>query len=174
MATIPTPDRLTPDVTTMLVVNKSSRGGVQPDTIVVHTTEGGSWPFSWFNNPASQASSHVAVSNGRSQRYVRDAEKAWTQGNWNPRCLSIEIVGFASTPRWKWLTDEEATLKETARWIAHWSITEDIHPINVRSAPGVCGHVDISGPGGHTDPGPGFPWDVVLDLAYRIKKARLA
>ena len=30
---------------------------------------------------------------------------------------------------------------------------------------GVCGHVDVSGPGGHWDPGPAFPWPDVISAA---------
>jgi hypothetical protein len=35
-------------------------------------------------------------------------------------------------------------------------------------ASGICGHGDLPVKGGHTDPGPGYPWDVCL--AYALGK----
>jgi N-acetyl-anhydromuramyl-L-alanine amidase AmpD len=162
--------RLLPNITSRRsVVNQSSRGGVSPDTIVLHSTEGSGFPGGWFNNPAAQASSHVAVGRkGNSERYVADASKAWTQGNWNPRSLSIEIVGFADGPQSQWT---KAQVREVARWVAHWSIQYNI-PITRRAGNGVCTHKDISGPGGHHDPGT-FPVARCLEIARVIKAKRL-
>jgi N-acetyl-anhydromuramyl-L-alanine amidase AmpD len=145
--------------------------------IVLHTTEGGTLDStaSWFDNPSSQASSHVVTDkHGQSARLVPDSAKAWTQAAWNSKCLSIEQVGFAATSRREWLTTYRPMLRETARWIAYWSRHHNI-PIKRRGAlgrgTGVVGHVDLgmSG-GGHHDPGPGFPWHYVLAKA-RVYRA---
>jgi hypothetical protein len=162
-----------PEVT-RLVVNQSSRGGVAPRVIVLHTTEGHDRPGvedlrglgAFFNQPAAQASSHVANDQeGNDARFVPDSRKAWTQAAANPYCLSIEQVGFAAFGRKEWVTHRMPQLKNTAEWIAYWS---KLHGIPIEHSPsrGVCEHRDL-GPmgGGHHDCGDGYPLDVVLKLA---------
>lgn len=178
------PKRLRPNVVHRHIVsNQSSRNGVVPDLITIHTTEGQEIPDSardliglgnFFDVPSTDASSHVANdSDGQSARYVVDSQKAWTQAFFNPRCLSIEQVGFAS--RWwkMWRTKDRDQLRETARWIAHWSIKYDI-PIR-RSLggrrSGVATHKSLGAAGGgHVDPGIGFPMLLCLRMARQIKR----
>jgi hypothetical protein len=116
-----------------LVRNCSSRHGASPLLIVVHDTEGANLPglrdlqglADWFDNPAAQASSHVATdADGNSARFVRDEDKAWHVAFYNPVSLGIEQVGFASQKTWT--LAEQA---ETARWIAYWS---KLHGIPIR------------------------------------------
>lgn len=87
------------------VCNQSSRRGLKPRIIVLHTTEGHNRPgltdlsglVRFFDNPASQASSHVANdAEGNDARMVPDESKAWTQAAFNAVALSIEQIGFAS------------------------------------------------------------------------------
>lgn len=108
-----------------MVRNYSSRRGVSPKLVIIHSTEGRNVSGladlvglgGWFDNPAAQASSHVAVdAEGNSARYVRDRDKAWTQSNYNSVCLSIENVGFASQNDWP-----TAQIRENGRWVAYWS-----------------------------------------------------
>lgn len=158
------------------VVNRSSRRGVRPKLIVIHTTESHDRPgrsdvdgvHSWFNNPRSSASSHVIVDEeAHSTTCVPDAEKAWTQANYNPHCLSIELIAFASTPRWRWLK-RERQLKKAAKFTAHWCIKHSIPAVRGQVSPnvvnvikpGIIGHAQMGrAGGGHHDPGQGFPWD---------------
>jgi N-acetyl-anhydromuramyl-L-alanine amidase AmpD len=157
------------------VVNQSSRNGVRPDLIVLHSTESHNRPGSadlgaigaWFDNPSAQASAHICTdADGNSARYVGDAAKAWACVNFNSRSINIEQIGQAAQGKWS-----RAELKETARWLAHLSHK---HGIPLRrsdgSRPGVTRHMDlgIQG-GGHHDPGPGFPIDRVLRYARRYK-----
>lgn len=165
------------------VRNQSSRAGATPKLMVLHTTESHNRPgdadlaaiVSWFDNPAAQASSHVVVdAEGQSARCVPDEAKAWTQAAYNPVCLSIEQIGFSSQGSW-----EITELRETARWLAAWSIK---HGIPLRRGRVLAGQVlrkgvvthkqlGIAG-GGHSDPGPDYPVKRVIALAKQIKESR--
>jgi hypothetical protein len=102
--------------------------------------------------------------------YVKRANKAWTAGDANPYSVNSELCGFASWGPGEWQKHPDM-LDNCARWIAeecrHYGL-----PI-VKLGPneashggrGVCGHVDVSGPGGHWDPGPDFPWAKVIAAA---------
>lgn len=168
-----------PEVT-RIVRNQSSRGGVKPRIIVLHTTEGHERSGlsdleglgAWFDNPAAQASSHVANdAEGNDARYVPDANKAWTQAGFNPVSLSIEQIGFASESKEDWL-NQKKQLANTAAWIRYWAKKYDI-PIQRGKvsgssvySPGVVFHSDLgSYGGGHHDPGAGYPLDLVLKIA---------
>lgn len=170
-----------PEVT-IWSVNKSSRGGVSPGLIVLHTTEGSNVPHSiqdlvglgnFFNTPSVQASSHVANDgDGHDARYVADEDKAWTCANANPFTLNIEQIGFAKTTRDEWYKLYSHQLANTARWIAYWGAKYNI-PLRRGVAPagylirkGVASHkqLGISG-GGHWDPGPSYPMKYVILMA---------
>jgi hypothetical protein len=175
--------RTTPNVISKrLTSSKSSRGGANPKLIVLHTTEG----VMRLKDRAKfwdgvEASAHAGVGNRKfgeqesSARYVKDDDKAWTQAGYNPVSLAIEIEGFASQASW-----DRGTVREVARWIAHWSIHENI-PIRfgrvfagkvVRS--GVIRHSSLGAlGGGHSDPGT-FPMREAMRVAKLIKQQRLA
>lgn len=163
--------------------NQSSRNGVRPRLIVLHSTEGSNVPGSsadlrgcsaFLCRPSIEASSHVIVDgDGHSARLVADESKAWTQAAFNPFCLSIEQIGHAGSEHW---TRDE--IRESARWIAHWSKKFAI-PIRRGAVAGafvtrsgVVTHkaLGLLG-GGHVDPGDAYPLDACLRLArfYRAK-----
>lgn len=175
---------------THLSPNRSSRGGVAPKLIVLHTTEGSNHAGisdliglgNFFGGTAAQASSHVANDGeGHDARFVPDSEKAWTEAADNPFGLSIEQIGFASTTREEWFDKYPHQLANTAQWIAHWSEKFDI-PIRRGAAPagillrsGVASHKQLGFlGGGHSDPGPGYPFKYVLRLAryFYLKEHR--
>lgn len=165
------------------VCNQSSREGAKPELIVLHSTEGNNVPDSaadlaglaaFFNNPATAASSHVATdSDGHSSRMVPDERKAWTCASFNRVSLNVEMIGKAATEDW---SDEQ--IRETARWIARWSLKHDIpireavvrHAAVVKS--GVIRHSQLGAyGGGHSDPGSAFPFARCLREAHEIKLA---
>jgi N-acetylmuramoyl-L-alanine amidase len=149
--------------------NQSSRRGLKPRIIVLHTTEGHNRPglsdlrglVSFFGNAANQVSSHIANdAEGNDARIVPDDRKAFTQAAFNSIALSIEQIGFASQTEFP-----EAQLQNTARWIAHWSRKFGI-PIQHSTSQGVCQHVDLGAAGGgHRDCGPNYPLGRVLAMA---------
>lgn len=169
-------------VVSMNVVCQSARTGTA-NLIVLHDTEshntGGNADLqaigNFFNVASTQASSHVATdADGNSARYVPDARKAWHVAAFNSASLGIEQIGFASQTSWP-----DAQLKETARWIAEWSIAHGI-PIqkgavsgSTVTKAGVLRHMDLgTAGGGHHDPGTPYPFDQVLALAQKYKTAR--
>ncbi len=168
---------------THIVRNQSDRvpAGRTPTLIILHTTEGANQPgiqdlnalVSWFDNPASQASSHVGIdAEGNCVRMVRDERKAWTAGNYNSVSLNIEQVGRASTTKDNWIEGYHHGLHRVARQMAEWSRRWKI-PLQHSIVHGVCQHVNVSGPGGHTDCGPGYPETYVTRWA-RLIRWRLA
>jgi hypothetical protein len=159
--------------------NYSSRGGVAVRLIVVHTTEGASTIqelANYFANPSVQASSHVGIDDeagvGTIGEMVHRPDKAWTQANANPYCVSAELCAYARWTTAEWNT-HPTMLQNTAAWIAEEAAHYGI-PIQRLSAAqaqdgrtkGVCGHNELGAAGGgHWDPGTGFPWSDVISMA---------
>lgn len=157
--------------------NFSSRGGVRPTRIVLHTTEGTGTCLGlreFFNREGVQASSHLGIDQaGDSCRMVRDSDKAWTQAYYNPSSLSIEQVGYAATGTRDWIRNHHDQLCKVAKWLAKWSRTHGI-PLKHSTSNGVCQHVDLGSlGGGHHDCGPGYPERYVLHWAryWKHRKA---
>jgi N-acetyl-anhydromuramyl-L-alanine amidase AmpD len=161
------------------VRNQSSRNGVKPSLVVLHSTEGHNRPGlsdlqglgDYFDRYGVDASSHVANdAEGNDARYVPDERKAWTQAQFNPVALSIEQIGFASQSSWP-----AKQVRNTAEWIAYWSKK---HGIPIRRGKvmgnrviqsGVVMHSELGAPGGgHHDPGRNFPLDRCLEIAREI------
>jgi hypothetical protein len=148
--------------------NHSHRSG-PISLIIIHATAGHNRKGvtdltglgNWFDNPHIPAnqkvSSHVATDNeANSARYVADALKAWHVAAYNSMALGCEQVipgdGTEIT---------ENLYRETARWIAYWSI---LHHLPIRLAEfshggsvlksGVARHSSLGAlGGGHADPG---------------------
>jgi len=156
------------------------------ELIVIHATESyetkGSADLAaigdWFCNPAAQVSAHVCTdaNSGTSARYVLDDHKAWHVCNYNSASLGIEQIGHTAQKHW-----ERDELRETARWVARWSLMHGI-PIRhgqvsngnvIRS--GVVRHQDLGQVGGgHGDPGSNYQFVSMLDLAMYYRGKLLA
>ena len=143
--------------------------------LVIHTAEGATNFHelgSFFANPASQVSSHVGIDDtpGEVGAYVLPQCKTWTAFAANDWGEHAELCGFAVWSRATWLT-HPVMLANTKQWLEEESarygiplVKLDANDIRAGKS-GVCGHVDVTaaGAGGnHWDPGPNFPWDVVL------------
>lgn len=159
--------------------NYSGRGGTGITKVVLHTTEGAMKIRdlgNYFANPSVQASSHFGADNfeaGVVGAYVTEDMKAWTQGNANPWCLSMELCAYASWSRDTWLNSKSTLVHNAADWVS-WMCGKYGIPIKSLSASeaqntsikGVCDHVDFgSWGGGHHDCGEGFPMDKVIEWA---------
>lgn len=157
--------------------NRSARGKAPVRLIIIHTAEGARTVTSlgnYFASAAIQASSHVGIDDTGVEQYVPYTEAAWTSRAANPISDNAELCGFAAWTRGQWLNEHHPMLERTAAWIRERCLARGIPirkltPAQVGSGmAGVCGHVDWTvgmKDGSHTDPGPGFPWDVVMDLA---------
>lgn len=156
--------------------NYSSRGGSGVRLIVLHTAEGARTieSLGGFFQGDVGASSHVGADDKANTigEYVKRGNKAWTQANYNPVSVAIELCGFASWSRDEWMNNHKNMLDNCAKWIAEEAkqfglpITKLNSSQAQGSGRGVCQHADLgSGGGGHWDCGSGFPMDYVLDLA---------
>lgn len=159
--------------------NRSRRDGRPVRLVVLHTAEGARTVESlgaFFANAGVQASSHVGIDDRGVEQYVPYSEAAWTMLSANSVADQAELCGFAAWSRATWLGQHGRMLELAAAWVRERCIARGIPirkltPTEVRAgAAGVCGHVDwtlATGEGNHTDPGPGFPWDVVMAIATR-------
>lgn len=169
--------------------NFSSRLGAPIQAVAVHSTESSdvkaSWDDlhgvrNWFNNSASQASSHLGIDgDGHVEKWVKDVDKAWTILELNNRTLNIEFVGRAAQPRSDW---EKAQIHAGAQWAAWWCVhhgipvqrgqVKNVHGYPVIVEKGIITHHDLTraGFGTHTDPGPNFPIGRFIDLAQEYKR----
>jgi hypothetical protein len=149
--------------------------------IVFHTTQGAMKIRdlgSWFQNPSAQCSSHHGADGyerGVFGAYVYENYSAWTQGNANGYCLSIELCGYAEWSRSEWLDNRPVLVDNAAEWLRYmvdkygipWTLLSDSQAQNA-SVRGICQHVNLGSWGsGHWDCGSGFPIDVIVDKAKK-------
>lgn len=151
--------------------------------IVLHSTEGprvkraARGVAEWFaGRQAPQASAHYVIDADEVILCVPEPSIAWTQGKANPKAIGLEIVGKAAMTREQWLDEYgEQQLDRVARLVAEIAYKWNLPLVAVdaegvrRDDQGVTTHYAItraySVVGGHTDPGPGFPMDWLLDRA---------
>lgn len=150
---------------------------------VLHTTEGATTIEnlgSWFANPSAGCSSHHGADNhkrGVFGAYVYENYKAWTQGNANDYCVSIELCtpsgAAAGWSRDYWLNSQGTLVHNAADWVAYvcGKYGIPIKALSVSEAQnsgvrGVCQHMNLGSWGsGHSDCGSGFPMDQVIEWA---------
>lgn len=159
-----------------------------PLWIVVHDMEAGENGLraestaAYFANPGDgrSVSSHYCVDDNSVVQCVRLADSAWTVGNrpGNNRGINWELAGYARQIRAEWLDDfGRAMLAQAARIMrrdmAEYGIPARRCSITDLQAfrPGITSHNDLRlafGGTTHTDPGPNFPWDVLLALLTEV------
>lgn len=121
-------------------------------------------------------SAHYCVDANSDVQCVRTGDVAWTVGNraGNYRGISIELAGRAAQTPAQWADPYSTAMlrracriaaRDMARYAipARWCTIEDLHA----RRPGMTTHNDCRiafGGTTHTDPGPGFPRDLVLAL----------
>lgn len=163
-------------------------GGFKKSIIVVHTNEAGPYAYNKFPGTAEslgkylarsdvQASYHLAVDrNADVCRMLVDEDRAWAAGGIaNNEGYHICALGWSAQSREEWLEFPQQ-LEQIGREIAAWCRKDGIPADKLDAAqlksgmPGVCGHGDTAQAWrqtDHTDPGEGFPYDYVLDVARR-------
>lgn len=165
---------------------KSSPRGTRPvNLIVIHTAEGARTARSlgaYFYRDDIQASSHVGIDGAETLQYVPYDRAAWTVRSGNPVSDNAELCGFARWTRAQWLStgtvdgcaNPRAMLDRTGDWVRSRILARGIPARKITPAEvarwvwGVIGHVDWTlgmHDGTHTDPGPNFPWDYVIERA---------
>jgi len=154
--------------------------------IVIHCTEsteranGAIGVARWFANPWDgrkkkwiQASAHIAIDDKNTVLCVPLEREAWHARGGNEGTIGIELVGSASQTREQWLDEySDSVLHRAARVVAQLCIDYEIplimiNEMNYFTTPkGITTHRVVTAAnkiaGGHTDPGPNWPWDVFL------------
>lgn len=174
-----------PITRTQLSPNRHS-GGRNVSWIAIHTQEGPGTAASltdYLCNPSSEVSYNAVVDDHETVLVVPWDENPWSASNANPRADHICMAGtYVAWSRGKWLesdradgVDEDEMLTRTAALVA-WRCLQRGIPIEYVGGgsqppdrPGICGHRDFGQwGGGHTDPGPNFPWDELIRRARAI------
>ncbi|MBV7294939.1 DUF1906 domain-containing protein [Corynebacterium sp. TAE3-ERU12] len=150
--------------------------------IVVHTTENDPWTCRSINivryQQRSQSGSYhrLVDTTGAITLENTDDWQVWATANrGNDIALHVSLCARAAMTREQWLQHPKM-LEGCARVIAYWCRTYNI-PCEKRSQAefgryvhGVGGHRDARawGTTDHTDPGPNFPYDIVLARARQL------
>lgn len=132
--------------------NFSSRNGVRPDLVVVHTTEGTyAGAVAWFEQKQSAVSAHfVAKKDGSEVTQMVDlADKAWHVMNYNSRSVGLELEGVEAQGL---SADEWRVAARIVAYLLH-HLGLPCRYARAGVGPGFCGHVDLGAAGGgHHDP----------------------
>ena len=148
--------------------------------VCLHSTEGemAAGAASWFANPASGGSAHIAVDAREGYRCLADDFKPWANG-WN-QTLDMEHAAFARWRRTMWLTPgARRMLRRSAFRVARWCHQYDIPAqwVNAvelrRGKSGVTMHYTISKAfhtSDHSDPGKGFPKRRYIRMVRKFKR----
>lgn len=166
-----------------------SRNGATVRLLAVHTAEGcmtcADLKHFFDNEPeATAGSSHASAEEsgalwGPEQGFVPYDQAAWTLRSGNHISENIELCAFAHYSRQDWL-DRGKLLDACAQWLATRAHAHNIPLVKLSPAQvaagdaGVIGHADWTQgmhDGSHYDPGPEFPWDVVIAKAQALEKA---
>jgi hypothetical protein len=128
--------------------------------VVIHTTQGSySGTINWFQNPASNVSSHYVIrsSDGQITQMVREKDIAFHAGNWtyNTQSIGIEHEGFVDNP--SWYTD--SMYRASAALTRNICLKYGIPMTRSR----IIGHFEVPS-ATHTDPGPNWNWTFYMQL----------
>lgn len=77
------------------------RGGVEPDVIVVHVSEGTmSSMRTWFRDPASEVSAHYAIPRAEKpiEQYVLEKDRAWSNGRVHNPTAALVLARPTTNP----------------------------------------------------------------------------
>lgn len=116
---------------------------------------------------------HVMVGvDGQRIRQNTDGWVTWSTGNkGNDILLHLCFVGSASQTRADWLA-QDRMLRAGATVVRYWADKYSIplRRVDAANLPGILGHGDTRAWGGtdHTDPGPNFPFDVLIQYAIDL------
>jgi N-acetyl-anhydromuramyl-L-alanine amidase AmpD len=130
----------------------------------------------------NKASAHVCIDNDSIIQCVHDRDVAYAAPGANTDGIHLELAGFGKQTREQWLdTYGQALLGNAANVTAQYCLKYGI-PVQrltneqlAQGMRGIVGHVQVSQvyhKSDHTDPGPNFPWDVLLTRAAQFYTER--
>lgn len=150
--------------------------------IVIHDAEvdddllGAEKVGAYFQSKAAKGSTHYGVDDNSTQQYLPDNAICWGAPGANADGLHIELMGKASHTRAQWIA-HHGPMFDRAAWLIATKAKAYNIPIRLLSIAeiragkkGIVTHALITAalPGGtHTDPGKGFPMDLLLDKARK-------
>jgi len=141
----------------------TGREGRKVDLIIIHSTEAPyesalNWlrgrPYS--SNTGSSSHYLMDANGGRLVQMVREADTAWTAGNWeyNLRSVNIEMEGYAGRTPFS-----DALYRSCAALVARIAARHGI-PLDRQH---IIGHAEVPNQS-HWDPGPLWQWDRFMAL----------
>ena len=150
------------------------------DWIVLHDMESANYLRAaencgtWFESARSGGSTHYGCDDDSIQQYLSMLTVAWGAPGANDNGVHIEQMGMASWSKTKWL-QHKGTLDNCAWLIAHIHGKVGVPIRRLTGAEirahkrGVVTHRQLTAAigGTHTDPGPGYPMDWVMDRARK-------
>ena len=157
-----------PSIQVDAIGQMATHGSHRPRRIILHSTESGDRPgvsdvsgiFSFWRSQGRGYGAHLVIdSDGNTGRGAHANKIVWATFGANTTSYQIELVGFASLPRWRWLK-RRRQLDKAAKWCAYQCKQHGIRPVH-STTNGIARHRDFPA-GGHTDPGAGFPLDWFL------------
>lgn len=168
------------DVRLLPIIDHGSRGRVQ--FIVVHDMEADNIDSveNYFRHGATAdavgAHLGIAQSNRGANLGTEVKVRQWADLDslvyhavgGNDHGIGIELCGYARTARVGWIKrrgQRIALAKTIARLCHTYGLGTPNHGTNVLGHGDVTRKFNVSG--GHTDPGPNFPWDAVMKLAVK-------
>lgn len=146
----------------------------QVDLLVLHTAEGArnvDELARFFATTDKAVSAHSAVDDTRRRDLLGFQHTAYAAPGANADGEHLELCGFARWTRSEWLTHHPGMLEQTAHWLAERCKARGIPAVALGPAElradrrGITTHHSVSlafRRSSHTDPGPGFPLDVVV------------
>jgi N-acetyl-anhydromuramyl-L-alanine amidase AmpD len=157
--------------------------GREIQAVVIHSAETSEGPetaealMNWAASPQCKNSWHYAVDPDSITQSVQEKDIAWHVKSFSVKSIGIEMAGRAKQTREEWLDEASgAIIRRTAALVADICKRHDL-PVQFVDAEGlkagkrgITTHNEVSKAfkdTDHYDPGPGFPMDVLLDLAWR-------
>ncbi|MFT4296616.1 MAG: N-acetylmuramoyl-L-alanine amidase [Micropruina sp.] len=148
----------------------------------VHDTEGGyEGAIGWMEAQKNGSYHRLRALLGQGAQLVPETKQAWSAMTTGNRiALHACLEGYARWTRAEWLAKGRDGLEGLAHDLADWHRRYGIPLIRIGPADlragrrGICTHADISaafGESDHTDPGSGFPLDLVISRAKEIVAA---
>ena len=127
----------------------------------------------YFEMQASGGSTNYGIDNNSIQQYLGLEVIPWGAPYANTQGVHIEQMGVATWSGSEWRQKAQGTLSRTAWLIAHLNKVLGIPVRKLSDAQvranvkGVTTHAQCTRVfgGSHTDPGPGYPFDIVLGMA---------
>jgi len=131
----------------------------------------------FFANPATQASTQLAVDRDSCVRMLPDLIIPWGASGANTGGLHVEICGRAGWTRAQWMQKSRLPMLDraaykVAMWCYHYSIpVRWVGPTGLKlGRKGLTTHKDVNDAfknGSHWDPGPNFPKTFFLQLVQK-------